>query len=123
MLGWAMRELQNVAILPAGLLNHYGPEHDTFRPDEAVELICEPLSLQDMSYVIEPLKSLQDVDKRIEIQRKAEQGWEQTDRKRVDEITRDAYLSIESNLYVIHPEMSHVSREFAAGDPGYWIQK
>jgi Pvc16 N-terminal domain len=59
MLGWAMRELQNVTILPAGLLNHYGPEHDTFRPDEAVELICEPLSLQDMSYVIEPLKSLQ----------------------------------------------------------------
>lgn len=58
-LGWAMRELQNVTILPAGLLNHYGPEHDTFRPSETVELICEPLSLQDMSYVIEPLKSLQ----------------------------------------------------------------
>jgi hypothetical protein len=73
--------------------------------------------------LVEPLKSLQDVDKRVEIQRKAEQGWEQTERKRVDEITRDAYLSIESNLYVIHPEMSHVSREFAAGDPGYWIQK
>ncbi|MGB8509158.1 MAG: DUF4255 domain-containing protein [Pyrinomonadaceae bacterium] len=59
MLGWAMRELQNVMILPAGLLNHYGPEHDTFRPNETVELICEPLSLQDMSYIIEPLKSLQ----------------------------------------------------------------
>lgn len=59
LLGWAMRELQNVTILPAGLLNHYGPEHDTFRPDETVELICEPLSLQDMSYVIEPLKNLQ----------------------------------------------------------------
>ena len=58
-LGWAMRELQNVTILPAGLLNHYGPEHDTFRPNETVELICEPLSLQEMSYVIEPLKSLQ----------------------------------------------------------------
>ena len=58
-LGWAMRELQNVPILPAGLLNHYGPEHDTFRPSEAVELICEPLTLQDMSYVIEPIKSAQ----------------------------------------------------------------
>jgi hypothetical protein len=58
-LGWAMRELQNVPILPAGLLNHYGPEHDTFRPAEAVELICEPLPLQDMTPVLEPIKHLQ----------------------------------------------------------------
>lgn len=58
-LGWSMRELQNVPILPAGLLNHYGPEHDTFRPAEAVELICEPLSFQDMNAVLEPIKYLQ----------------------------------------------------------------
>lgn len=58
-LGWAMRELQNVPILPAGLLNHYGPEHDTFRPGEAVELICEPLTLQDMSHILEPIKYAQ----------------------------------------------------------------
>lgn len=55
-LGWAMRELQNVPVLPAGLLNHYGPEHDTFRPHEAVELICEPLPLSDMSHVLEAVK-------------------------------------------------------------------
>jgi hypothetical protein len=59
MLGWAMRELQNVPILPAGLLNHYGPEHDTFRPAEAVELFCESPTLQDMSYILEPIKSAQ----------------------------------------------------------------
>jgi hypothetical protein len=58
-LGWAMRELQNVPILPAGLLNHYGPEHDTFRPAEAVELFCESPTLQDMSYILEPIKSAQ----------------------------------------------------------------
>ena len=58
-LGWAMRELYNVPILPANLLNHYGPEHDTFRPDEAVELFCETLSLQDMSNVTEPIKYAQ----------------------------------------------------------------
>lgn len=58
-IGWAMRELQNVPILPAGLLNHYGPEHDTFRPSEAVELFCESLTLQDMSYILEPIKSVQ----------------------------------------------------------------
>ena len=58
-IGWAMRELQNVPVLPAGLLNHYGPEHDTFRPAEAVELFCESPSLQDMSYILEPIKSAQ----------------------------------------------------------------
>jgi hypothetical protein len=52
-----MRELQNVPILPAGLLNHYGPEHDTFRPSEAVELLCETPSLSDMTDIIEPIKS------------------------------------------------------------------
>jgi hypothetical protein len=58
-LGWAMRELHNVPILPAGLLNHYGPEHDTFRPNEAVELMCETPTLQDMANVLEPIKHAQ----------------------------------------------------------------
>jgi hypothetical protein len=58
-LGWAMRELHNVPILPAGLLNHYGPEHDTFRPHEAVELMCETATLQDMLNVLEPIKHAQ----------------------------------------------------------------
>jgi hypothetical protein len=58
-LGWAMRELHNMPILPASLLNHYGPEHDTFRPDEAVELMCETPTLQDMSNILEPIKYAQ----------------------------------------------------------------
>jgi hypothetical protein len=48
LLGWAMRTLEDTPILPSGFLNHYGPETETFRPDETVELICEPISLQDM---------------------------------------------------------------------------
>jgi hypothetical protein len=48
-----------VPILPAGLLNHYGPEHDTFRPSEAVELFCETPTLADMTDILEPIKSLQ----------------------------------------------------------------
>lgn len=73
--------------------------------------------------IVEPLRSLQAVDKGIEIRRKAEQDLQEAESKRLDEITREAYVSVESNLYTIHPEMSHVSKEFAAGDPGYWIQK
>lgn len=49
LLGWAMRELENMPILPANLLNHHVQEVDTFRPNEAVELICEPIPLQEMN--------------------------------------------------------------------------
>jgi hypothetical protein len=39
---------------------------------------------------------------------------------RMQQIAREAYQSTESNLYAISPEMSHVFKEFADGDPGFW---
>jgi hypothetical protein len=39
---------------------------------------------------------------------------------RMQQIAREAYRSTESNLYAINPEMSHVFKEFADGDPGFW---
>jgi hypothetical protein len=56
LLGYCLRELENTPILPAGLLNHYGPESGTFRSNESVELVFEPLSLQEMANLWEPLK-------------------------------------------------------------------
>jgi Pvc16 N-terminal domain len=56
LLGFCIREIGDTPILPASLLNHFGPEPDTFRPDEAVELIFESLTLQDTSNLWEPLK-------------------------------------------------------------------
>jgi hypothetical protein len=38
----------------------------------------------------------------------------------MQQIAREAYASTESNLYSIKPEKSHVSKEFAAGDPEFW---
>ena len=55
LLGWCIRTLADTPTLPAGLLNHFGPEHDVFRPDETVEVLLEPLSVQDMSDVWEAL--------------------------------------------------------------------
>lgn len=43
--------------------------------------------------------------------------------ERMQEIAREAYASTESNLYYISPETSHVSKEFAAGDPDFWTLK
>jgi hypothetical protein len=57
LLGFCIRELGNTPILPSGLLNHFGPEADVFREDESVELVFEPLTLQDISNIWEPLKA------------------------------------------------------------------
>ena len=43
--------------------------------------------------------------------------------ERMQQIAREAYASTESNLYAISPEKSHVSKEFAAGDPQFWAPK
>ncbi len=43
--------------------------------------------------------------------------------QRTDQIAREAYLSTESNLYALSPETSHVSKEFADGDPEFWSPK
>jgi hypothetical protein len=48
LLGWAMRVIDDSPTLPASLLNHYGPEPDTFRVDETVTVVNEPISLQDI---------------------------------------------------------------------------
>ncbi len=42
---------------------------------------------------------------------------------RMEQIARDAYAATESNLYVISPETSHVSKGFADGDPQFWSPK
>jgi len=41
----------------------------------------------------------------------------------LQKIAREAFASTETNLYVVSPELSHVSREFAASDPDFWKHK
>jgi hypothetical protein len=41
----------------------------------------------------------------------------------MEQIARDAYDETESNLYAISPETSHVSKDFADGDPQFWSPK
>jgi hypothetical protein len=56
LLGWAMRTLEDTTILPAAILNKYIDMPDTFRPEEAVELVCDSLSVQDLTAVWDKLK-------------------------------------------------------------------
>ena len=57
LLGWAMQQLEDMPILPSGLLNSVGPEPEVFHPDETVEIIWDPMSVQDMISLWEHLKS------------------------------------------------------------------
>jgi hypothetical protein len=54
MLGWALRFLEDHAVLPAGVLNAY--QADTFRPEEVVELMIDPLPLGDHFNLWDKLK-------------------------------------------------------------------
>jgi hypothetical protein len=49
LLGWAIRMLQDVPVLHASLLNDYAADAETFRTGETIEVILDPLNLQDMS--------------------------------------------------------------------------
>jgi len=42
---------------------------------------------------------------------------------KLEQIAKDAYAATESNLYAISPETSHVSTQFAAGDPDFWLSR
>jgi hypothetical protein len=74
-------------------------------------------------FVFLPMRAIRQNDDLLDWHRslKEAQGEEAT--RRTDQIARDAYLSAESNLYVLSPEMSHVAKEFAVGDPQFWSPK
>jgi hypothetical protein len=48
LLAWCMRALEDVSVLPSGVLNGPGPDDDTFRAYEGLELVCESLPLAEL---------------------------------------------------------------------------
>jgi uncharacterized protein DUF4255 len=53
LLGWAMREIENTPILHASLLNQFGPEPDTFAPNESVDFILDTIPILEMGGIWE----------------------------------------------------------------------
>jgi len=58
-LGWGMRTLQDVAVLPSGLLNASSP--GVFGPAETIELLADTMSHQDLAPFWELMKPNQQV--------------------------------------------------------------
>jgi hypothetical protein len=55
LLGWAMRVLNDSPIIPASYLNNGFPGKEVFHHEETVELIFNPIPMQDMASLWEDL--------------------------------------------------------------------
>jgi hypothetical protein len=58
---------------------------------------------------LEPMRSMQEVDQQIP------SGT-------LEVAPLEGIVSTETNFYAIHPEMSHVGKDFAAAEPRFWMQ-
>lgn len=60
MLGWVMRMLEDVGTLSSSHLNGYigGDKNRTFEPTESVDIICDPLALNDYFTIWDRLRNL-----------------------------------------------------------------
>jgi hypothetical protein len=58
MLGWALRMFQDFGTLSDSQLNNYVAETDTFAPEEAVDIVFEPLVLADYFTLWDRLRTL-----------------------------------------------------------------
>jgi hypothetical protein len=56
LLGWAMRTLEDSRVLPSGLLNDQDVGPGVFGPNEDVEFVSDPISLQDLYNVWDSFK-------------------------------------------------------------------
>jgi len=73
--------------------------------------------------VFVPMHSLQQNDDLLAWRKTLREAEGDEAADRMEQIAREAYQSTESNLYFISPETSHVSKDFADGDPEFWSHK
>ncbi len=67
-----------------------------------------------------PMGSLKEMDDYVARSRGLRGAEGETVYSRLQAIARDAYISWDSELYIVSPSTSHVSGEFAAGNPSFW---
>jgi hypothetical protein len=70
-----------------------------------------------------PMEALRQNDDLLARRKSLQEAEGEETAERMQQIAREAYAATESNLYSINPEKSHVSKEFAAGDPDFWTPK
>jgi hypothetical protein len=70
--------------------------------------------------IVTPMRSLQDVDDALETNQALQKANGGALEEQLEELARVAYGASDSRLFSVNQEASHVSKEFAAGDPSFW---
>ncbi|MGH9774978.1 MAG: hypothetical protein ACRD50_08540 [Candidatus Acidiferrales bacterium] len=70
--------------------------------------------------ILEPMQSLKEADDSFARGTSLQEGRDMEVTPELRQIAREAFISVESTLYVVNAPQSHVSKEFAAGDPDFW---
>jgi hypothetical protein len=73
--------------------------------------------------LFQPMKSLKEVDDDFASQGALMQAIGDENMKNLMKSTGDVFVNMETNVYAFNPNISHVSKEFAAGDPKFWTPK
>lgn len=73
--------------------------------------------------VFVPMQALQQNDDLLAWRKDLRQAEGEDAAHRMEQIAKEAYESTESNLYAVSPELSHVTKEFADGDPQFWSSR
>ena len=73
--------------------------------------------------IFTPLIALQEIDDLLAAKDALRDAEGADGEQRLQQIAREAYASAESTLYVVHPQTSHVPKEFAARNPDFWSPK
>jgi hypothetical protein len=73
--------------------------------------------------VLVPMRSLDEIDASMMKARKVQEAEGEDNQKKMAKLAADGYLSIESNLYVLDPQISYPSKDFIAADPEFWNPK
>jgi len=98
-----------------------GEAYEKIKADSPWVVYQVHLGTQSPSFLIfMPMHALKQNDDLLAWKENLEEAEGEEAMKRLQEIARQSYASTESNLYVVNSEISHVSKEFAAGDPNFW---
>jgi len=73
--------------------------------------------------VFVPMRALEQNDDLLSWRRALREAEGDEVAARMEHLAREAFQSTESNLFFISPDTSHVSKEFADGDPEFWSPK
>jgi hypothetical protein len=73
--------------------------------------------------IIMPMSSLGEMDNYVGREKLLRESEGEGTAGRMQEIASAAYVSWDNEIYIVNPQDSHVSEEFAAGDPRFWTQR